>query len=59
MLDGWERDAQCLRGCAVATQPVHALLACGGAETCRVHVALPEVGSRGVPEASNWLVSGL
>jgi hypothetical protein len=58
MLDGWERDAQCQRGCPVATQPVHALLACGGAETGGVHVALPEVGSRGVADASNWLVSG-
>src|SRR6266481_6041050 len=52
MLDGGECHAQCLRGCPVATQPLHALLACGGAETCRVHVALPVVGSRGVTDAS-------
>src|SRR5256885_7530052 len=58
MLDVGERDAQCLRGCPVATQPLHALLACGGAETCRVHVALPVVGSRAVAGASNWLASG-
>src|ERR1700730_18293268 len=58
VLHGRERDAQCLRGGAVATQPVHALLACGGAETCGIHVALPEVGSRGVADASTWLVSG-
>src|SRR5256885_3032647 len=51
MLDVGERDAQCLRGCPVATQPLRALLACGGAETCRVHVALPVVGSGGVAGA--------
>src|SRR5256885_7946212 len=54
MLDVGERDAQCLRGCPVATQPLHAFLACGGAETCRVHVALPVVGSRGVAGASDY-----
>src|ERR1700686_4571631 len=58
MLDGWERDPQLHRGCRVATQPVHALLAGGGAETCGVHVALPVVGSRGVADASPWVGSG-
>src|SRR2546430_8634586 len=41
MMDVWECDAQCQRGCPVATQPVHALLASGRAETLGVHVALP------------------
>src|SRR5438045_2956068 len=58
VFDGGERDAHCLRGCPVAPQALHALLACGGAETCRIHVTLPVGGSRGVAGASNWLVSG-
>src|SRR5256885_10787601 len=59
MLDVGERDAQCLRGCPVATQPLRALLACGGAETCRVHVALPVVGSGGVAGASHRPAPGV
>src|ERR1700724_93020 len=58
MLDGREGDPQRQCGCPVATQPVHALLAGSGAETCGVHVALPLVGSPGVAEASTWPVSG-
>src|SRR5882672_1932888 len=58
MLDGWEGDPQRERGCPVATQPVRALLAGSRAETCGVHLALPVVGSRGVADASTWLVSG-
>jgi hypothetical protein len=65
ILDGWKRDTQCDGGCPIATQPVHALLACGGAGTREAHAPLPEVlpevgpdGAGDVP-ISDWVVSRL
>src|SRR5258708_40005870 len=65
MLDGWKRDTQCHRGRPIATQPLHALLARGGAGTREVHVHAPlpevppEAGPDGAADASTWAVSRL
>ena len=47
--------------CPIATQPVSALLARGGAGRRKAHPALPElppeIGSAGVADASDWVAS--